>query len=211
MQFSFDNKGNIICGGFYSDKGTTTMKGAYFFTIDFTTKAIVKKSFKEFGVEFLTQNLTEREKEKVEKKLEKGKEVEEYAYKLDDLILREDGGLVLVGEQAYSVTTTHYSSSGMSYKETRYYYNDIVVVNISPEGEIEWGTKIPKRQMTTNDGGYFSSYLMVVLKDKLYFIFNDCPKNLNVQKEGKYCFFNAFNESVAVLVELDGAGNYSKE
>lgn len=220
MQFTIASNKDIVCAGFYSDMGTYSIKGTYYISIDAKTKEIKSQSYKEFSIDVMLENLTERQQKKLEKKIEKGKDVELYEYDLDNIILRDDGGAILVGEQYFLniVTTTQTINTGTSTTTTTistyyYNYNDIIVVNIDPKGQIEWVKKIPKRQVTTNDRGFYSSYVMSINKGKLYFIFNDNPKNLLVKttESNKYEKFSNQKGSVAVLVVVDKDGNYKKE
>ncbi len=101
---------------------------------------------------------------------------------------------------------------------THYYYNDIIVISIDPEGQIEWTEKIAKRQHTVNDFGYYSSYALAIDDDKMNFIFNDNIKNLvsSAMTKGKlkglvYNFSKSFKWSVTVLVQLDSDGRQVKE
>lgn len=206
--------GDIACAGFYSDKGSYSMKGSCYLRIDGATGNILHTSTSEFGIDFLTQNLTEKQEKKVKKKEAKGKSVELFNYDLDNLIIRSDGGVVLVGEQYYVrvVTTTTTSANGGTTTRTdyHYYYNDIVVVNISPAGDIEWTQKIAKRQHSVNDGGYYSSYALMVYKDKLYFFFNDSPRNLSYTGTGKV-YNMPFKKSVVTMVEVNAEGDVMRE
>lgn len=216
MQIAIDDNMDIICGGFYSDEGTYSIKGCYYLRIDGTTKEIKTQSYKEFGLDFLTQFLSEKEAEKLEKKVEKGKNVELYEYDLHEIIRRTDGGAVLIAEQYYvQVVTTSYRNANGTYSTTTTYYynyNDIIVINISPSGNIEWATKIRKYQRSANDGGYFSSYALAVVNDKLYFIFNDNPKNLYAENNAGKIYGTILNkECVVSLVEIDGEGNQTRE
>lgn len=220
MQFTIANNHDIVCAGFYSDQGTYSIKGTYYISIDAKTKAIKSQSYKEFSIDVLFENLTEKQQKRLEKKIEKGKEVELYEYDLDNIILRDDGGAMLVGEQYFVniVTTTQTMSTGTGTTTTTtttyyYNYNDIIVVNIDPKGQIEWVKKIPKRQVTTNDGGFYSSYVISITNGKLYFVFNDNPKNLleKTTDSKKFATFSNQKGSIAVLVEVDKDGNYTKE
>ncbi|HCT29916.1 MAG TPA: hypothetical protein DIW31_04120 [Bacteroidales bacterium] len=217
MQFSVRNSKDIICAGFYSEKGTFSIKGAFYLTIDGSSKEIIKQSYKEFSIDALVENLTERQKKKVERKLEKGKEVELYEYDLDNIIMREDGGALLYGEQYFvnAVTTTQTGPNGVITTITNYYYNynDIIIVSVNPGGDIEWVTKIPKRQVTVNDNGFYSSYYNFLRNDKIYFLFNDNPQNLleKTNDSKKYKNFSGGKNSVVVLAELDYNGNYTKD
>jgi len=189
------NNGQLTCAGFYSNrglisqrnsvpilpgfgnfvdrqKGTHTVAGACFLRIDPKSRAILEQNFKPFDFEFLTDHLSEGAKERAQRAKEKGdtkREPELYQMKLDELILRSDGGAVLIAEQ-YSTQEYTYYYQGISHTERYYNYYDIIVVNIRPNGEIEWATRIPKRQETVNDDGYFSSYALTVVRDRFYFI-----------------------------------------
>lgn len=204
---------DIICGGFYSEHGKYSIKGSYFMKIDGESWEIAHESTQDFEIDFITQNMTEREEEKAKKKEEKGKNVELYEYDLDNIVIREDGGVILVGEQFF-IRVTHSTtySNGVASTTTHYhyYYNDIIAINISPEGEIEWTQKIAKRQHTVDDGGFFSSYAMAQVDDKLYFFFNDNPKNLGYTGSGKVERMNG-KKSVVTMVELDSEGNQERE
>lgn len=215
MQITISDEGDIICAGFYSDEGTFSIKGSFFLSIDHENQKIKNKSFKEFGLDFITQGMSERQEKKAKKKAAKGKNVELYKYDLNEIILRDDGGALLIGEQYYVrvVTHTYTDGNGMMHTTTTYYYNynDIIVINISPKGQIDWIKKIPKQQVTTNDGGFFSSYTLAVIKDKLYFIFNDNPRNLNYKEPAKLYNFNKGKESLTVLVTLTMDGKQKRE
>ena len=115
--------------------------------------------------------MTEKKKEKAkiaEERNDNRRSAELYNYSLDELILRSDGGAVLVAEQFY-VQEERYNDNPFGYGgfgygyypynpysysryrnnyQTDYYYNynDIIVVNIRPTGEIEWASRIPKKQ-----------------------------------------------------------------
>lgn len=212
MQIAINEKDEIICAGFYSTEGTYSIKGSFFLKVDAVNKKVKHSNFKEFDMDFLTQNLSEKAAKKVAKKKKKGKDVELYEYDLDRIVLREDGGAVLIGEQFYINVVTTTNSNGGTTTTYYYNYNDIIAINISPEGNIEWATKIPKRQVTSNDGGFYSSYTLAVVDDKLYFVFNDNGKNL-FYKGGsdKLYNFTKNKESLVTLVEVDSNGNQSRE
>jgi len=176
LTFRVAKNGELIFSGFYSDKGTYSAKGTYFFRLDPISKEISNKNLKPFDFDFLTEYLTDTEYSKAKKNTQKkGKGTPElYRYALDDLILRSDGGAVLVAEQyfvqrRYNNNYGYNPSIGFGFNrfnrfndpynrledDYEYYYNDIIVVNIRPNGEIEWTARIPKQQLTRNDGGYY--------------------------------------------------------
>ena len=78
-------------------------------------------------------------------------------------------------------------------------------MNIRPDGEIDWAARIPKRQLSRNDGGLFSSYAMSIVADKLYFTYNEDPRNLDPRNKRTYTE-EPDKYSVVVLAEINRQG-----
>lgn len=183
--------GDILCGGLFGNKGENKVRGSFFLRLDPRTKAVKHESYKEFTDDFITQYMTAKEEEKAKKKAErKGEDLEMYEYDLRDIVRRDDGGAVLVGEQYYMYTTTtcYTTQGGGQTCRTNYHYiyNDIIVVNIAPDGDIQWAATVPKRQSTVNDNGYFSSFALGVKGSNLYLVYNDNGKNLFLSAGDKF-------------------------
>ncbi len=200
LTFKIAKNGDLICAGFYSDLRTSLLKGTCFFKINAANGKLYNSGVKEFDQEFLSQFMSER-------KAARGKEL--YSYDMRKLILRSDGGAVLVAEQYFVRVSQNRDANGRI--TTRYYYNynDIIVININPDGSIAWANKIPKRQVTVDDGGYFSSFAMATVRDKLYFIFNDNPANSNELDPRRILNYNG-KRSVVTLAILGAKGSYEK-
>lgn len=211
MAVTADGDGNIICAGFYSKNGTYSVEGSYYVKLNSSTKSILVESFKEFGLDFLKQNLTEKGKKKMEKNAKKGNDTELFHIDLDDIVLRDDGGAVLVGEQYFVSAYTTTDSNGNRSTTYTYRYNDIVVVNIDPLGEITWNQKIAKKQVSTNDGGFFSSYVMAIDGSKMHFVFNDNAKNLMRAEDDKIYISANNKETLITMVTLSGDGTQSRK
>jgi hypothetical protein len=209
--------GDLIASGFYSEKGSFSIKGAFYMAIDSKTHDVKVQNMSEFDSEFITQYYSEKEKKKTKKKEEKGDEPELFSFDLNELLIRQDGGATLIAEQYYMYTrtyTTYDPNTHMSTTHTDYYYNynDILVLSFNKDGSLAWKTKIPKRQTTMNDGGYYSSYSFAMIDDKLYFIFNDNPKNLFAQPGVKpQPFLRGSKELAVMLVQVDASGKATKE
>lgn len=212
-----EDKNEIICAGFYGNKGDWAVRGAYVLRLDRGTKAVKHESYKEFDRDFITSYMTEKEEKKATKKAEKkGESLELYEYDLDEIVLREDGGMVLVGEQYYMYTTTVCTTNQNGGQTCRtvfhYIYNDIIAVSTDAEGNITWAVKIPKRQHTANDGGYYSSYAMAVKGNRMYFVFNDNGKNLFLTQGQKVEQFELKGkEALITMVTVDVDGRVDRE
>ncbi|MCH2081588.1 MAG: hypothetical protein MK226_04315 [Saprospiraceae bacterium] len=216
LTFRIDRNGHLVCSGFYSEKNSYSVKGTYFFRLDPITEEVLNINSKEFDFEFRSALLSrsgKRRAEQAERQNNTRKEPELLNYALDDLILRSDGGALLIAEQffvrQYAVRDffdprSRFGGSTLRY-DYYYNYNDIIIVNIKPTGEIEWATRIPKIQETLNDGGYYSSYAKAIVRDKIYFVYND--NNRNFSKDSKRIYnFNGRNSVIAVTeVSIDGS------
>lgn len=207
--------GDIVVAGFYSEIGSFSIKGAFYLNIDAVNEKVKAEKFSEFGTDFITLNLSEREEKKAKKKEAKGEELEMNEFDMRDLVLRADGGATLIAEQYifYTTTSTYTDANGRTSTTVTYHYvyNDIIVISFNNAGELLWKTKIAKRQHTTNDNGAWSSYSMTVVGDRLFFIFNDNPKNLFLPSDETPYRFSAAKDLAVVLVEVDNTGKATKE
>lgn len=211
MRIVVNSKNEIICAGFYSESYKSVLKGSFFLKVDGESKEITTKSFKEFSWDFITQNFKSKTKLKAKKREAKGKDVGLGKYEMRSIILREDGGAVLIAEQYYVTESTTTDANGNTRTTFYYHYNDIVVINIDPNGQIEWAEKIAKRQNSANDGGYYSSYALAVTNEKLYFIFNDNGKNLMYNGTGKVEPYKRGKDAVVTLIDMDMDGRQNRE
>ena len=218
LDYAIANNGDLICTGFYSENSSHSIKGVYYLRINGTTKRVEKKSFEAFGDAFIMQGWSDKAVKKAIKKAskKKGKGIEMQNYDLKNIILREDGGMVLVAEQHYveiSTSTSSNANGGSSTSSSRhYYYNTILVVSVHPSGTIDWMKKIPKRHYSVNDKGYFSSFTTAVAGDKIYFVFNDNLKNMDPnKKEGQTYVFKNKQSGICVVVTMDSNGEFVKE
>jgi len=228
LTFRVADNGDLVCSGFFSDIGTYSVKGTYFFRLNPETRQITNQNQKEFDFDFLTESMTDRQREKAKKAKQKGnkkKQAELFQYALDHLILRSDGGAVLIAEQYYaeriSVNENPLYAPGAftTFSRNRYYgnqydrfyynynYNDIIIVNIKPNGEIEWATRIPKRQESTDDAGYFSSYAMSIIRDKFFFVYNENPKNFDPEKKPNRVYGFDRRQSVVACTQVSKDGS----
>ena len=201
--------GDLVCAGFYSDLGKDGVTGTFFFTVDAKTKEIKQKSLYEFEVDFLAMNLSERKREKLKKQIANGKGPGLNKFDIRDLVTREDGGMMLVAEQYFVRKLSDYDpNSSTTSIRYQYYYNDIIVISISPKGNIEWATKIPKRQVSENDNGYYSSFALMIKGRNLHFIYNDHKMNIEEQRTERLKNFQLDDvHGIVAMATVDPEGN----
>ena len=186
---------------FYQEQ-KSFVAGTFYLKIDLNTQKVTARGIKDFDRSFLSEFMTD-------KNIDKGKEL--YSYLIDHFIIREDGGTILAGEQYYSTMVCNYDPrTGVRNCNYHYYYNDIVVVNINPDGSIAWTKKIPKKQHSINDHGFYSSYIFGYDESNIFVVFNDHPKNIVLSPDNKVRYMNNPKRAIVALVTLDSEGNIKK-
>ncbi|MDQ3190027.1 MAG: hypothetical protein M3Q58_00375 [Bacteroidota bacterium] len=222
IAFQLSGTGELVAAGFYSNtiKGQSAsntnfgfssvsvqeqkslVAGSFYLKIDLQTQKVTARGIKEFERSFLSEFMSDRN-------IDRGKEL--FSYLIDYFILREDGGAILAGEQYYSTMVCNYDPrTGVRNCNYHYYYNDIVLVNINPDGSIAWTKKIPKKQHSINDNGFYSSYLMAYDNSTISIVFNDHPKNLVLLEGKKIKYMNNPKRAVVTLSTIDQAGNVKR-
>lgn len=197
LNFRVMDNGTVVCGGFYSDSYSGGYSGVCFFSLDPQTGNIEVEGLKAFDAKELSEFMSG-------KNAEKGKDI--HGFELRDIVLREDGGLIMIAEY-YSTATGRENSNGFSNVTDAYIYNSLLVSSVNPDLSIDWLQKIPKKQVTFNDDGIYSSYALMVQDEYLYILFNDKLKNLDIlENDDKLLNFNGKRSVVAsVRIARDGS------
>ena len=201
ITFDIDKNQNLVVAGFYAVDKKLKTEGTFFLKVDFETKKVLTQGVKQFGTEFMEMFMS--------KSKAKSANAGVANMSLDKLIIREDGGALLVAEQAYMYITEINNGRHRS-KVYHYVNNDIIFVNINPDGSVQWISRVPKKQHTTNDGAMYSSYSISVMQDKLYLIYNDHAKNIAISEPRKLKQMNKPHKAVTMLVAMDNRGQFTK-
>jgi len=208
-----NEKNDIVISGFTSTfQRSTSFKGVFYMVIDDKTKEIEIESTKEFDFDFFTEGMSEKQEKKASKKVAKGKELEFPEFKFREMVMKQNGGVVVTAEQYYVVVVTTTDPKTGATRTTYYYhYNDIIVIDINKDGEINWATKIPKRQVSTNDYGYYSSYVIGVKEDKIYLFYLDHIDNLNNRTLRQKNYAGGKAKRILTNITIGPDGKYDKE
>lgn len=188
LDFKLEGNGDIVCAGFYSISNLRESTGICHIRIDPLSRSAYKVDLSPFTEDFLLAN--KREEGLVD-------------YKVKDLTLRSDGGIVLVAEQIFR-QTQRIPAPQRSIVTNVYGYNNILVANLAPDGTYSWLRSIPKLQETVDDKGVYSSFAQATVQDRFFFLYNDHPSNFRPNKRRQYNFEQ--KESVITLTEIDRAG-----
>ena len=180
INFLYDNlNGGMSAAGLYSDKNIAKANGFFYLRLPEHNGDNKVLNFHEFEDEFVS-SFTGKE-------VDDNKGINEVA--VEDIVLRRDGGLLLVGERnkqferrtAASASRLYYDPTARSLVD--YYNEDIFIIAFHPDGKKHWELILPKKQFSQDDGGIFSSYFMFKTPSQLRLMFNDEIKPKNTVSE----------------------------
>jgi len=200
---------DIVCSGFYNNIETRgashdEINGIFYLKIDKKTKTISAKGVKDLDKEFVADLTTKR-------KANKGRGISNN-FELTDFIKKDNGGAILVAEESYMYVTQTCNTNGQCTYVYHYVRGNIIAINVEPTGNIKWYVNIPKHQSTVNDYAIYSSYMLAVVKDKIYFVYNDNPKNMDPgAKSDKLKAMTNPRGALAVLVTLSENAKVEKK
>lgn len=164
------NRERIYVGGFYSDR-----KNGNFMGVVYSYYEVNSGEFKE------TKHIPFSEKLRMASG-ERNKKRAFNDYRCKQLIVRNDGGFVMIAEDFYVTSRTNYNQGfgyyswyypSMSTNVREYNYGDIIAISCNGDGQPEWTKFVRKTQYSQEDGGLFSSYALINTGGSLGFLFND--------------------------------------
>ncbi len=217
LSIAVDKNENFVVSGFYGERGIkgqskgTGVRGVFFAVMDPKSEEILSSGYHEFDDQFIMEGLSKNQKEKTEKKKEKkGIEPSLYNFKMRNFESTIDGGYLGVAEEyVLIIITTTNPKTGASSTSYNYFYNDLIVFKLDKSGNMAWKKKIQKDQVTRDDGGFRSSFVMKQVGEKAFIIFNDNLKNYDpvtfksLGGDNQYPMkFSKKNNAIAV-VEVD--------
>lgn len=182
--FDLPNGGSFIGGYYNNGKGKNfdeNCDGIILFKIK-EDGTLANQFTYEIPLDLINEYKTEKEQKKNAKKEEKGEGAKITNLKLKDLVMHKDGSIIIAGEQEYTVTitTNSFSNGRMStHTSTSYFFTDIIVTKINPDGKLGWMKKIPKFQRGGGGQGGMS-YKFFSNETDNFFVFLDNVKNIDL-------------------------------
>ncbi|GAA4452379.1 hypothetical protein [Rurimicrobium arvi] len=175
MEYPFqkinNQNGNIYVASFYSTEKNGNNEGVAAATFNMNTLTFDDKAAIPFEDEMRGDT--------------KGKRRERAfnLFRINQLIIKNDGGFLVAAEEYYMTTQSaympgvgfysYYFSPVMAQTVREYHYNDILVLSYNAAKKEEWHTFVRKEQYSQEDGGMFSSYTLLNTGGALGFLFND--------------------------------------
>jgi hypothetical protein len=208
ISINTDDSTAFTITGVYGSNEFKGVQGVFYMQLDIKNQKVIRDGFQEFHKDFITEDWSEKDIQRAEKRSEKGKdEPALYNYQMRQAQILPDGSIVGIMEQNYIVVRSFSDTRSMVTFSYTYYYNDIVVFKIGQLGNFDWIEKIKKSQISTNDGGPYSSFASIVDGNKLRFIFNDNVDNYDQSGQyiPNYVYSSRFNlkHNVVAMAEVD--------
>jgi len=178
VYFTYDNLNkSLVAGGLYSDDNTSKADGYFYMNISHANPENQVLAFHPFEDEFV-KILLEKDKSKKTSLTE---------VKVQEVVLRRDGGILLIGELAKEfvrggASASYYGRTGIR-PIIDYYYDDIFLFSIHPDGNLHWKNILHKKQYSQDDDASYSSYFLLKTPSALRVIFNDEIKQENTVSE----------------------------
>jgi hypothetical protein len=92
---------------------------------------------------------------------------------IGQLILRKDGGALLVAEQRFTYEATGFMTIEETGAQADYLFENILLASIHPSGEIHWKDVLYKSQSSENDHGRYSSFFAFKTNSNIRFLYNN--------------------------------------
>jgi hypothetical protein len=169
--FRYDNLNDrLLAGGLYSTKELTRANGYFFLKIDPNNTGSPSTYFQPFPMS-LIENVTEKRVNK------KNPSIDELSVR--DVILRQDGGTLIITERNRQLERRSNAARAQVINNfgirplIDYHYNELIAFSVHPDGKAHWTNILHKKQYSQDDGGVYSSYLLMRSPSSLRFLFND--------------------------------------
>ena len=214
MKIVAADDGGLICAGLYSEILKFGVKGTFFFRIGANDGNIYDNSATGFTSDLMSKLATNNEPVMGDDEL--------LDYELNDLLLREDGKVILITEQFFNQTFNT--------------YNNIIVTCFNEDGQVYWNQVIQKQQsfdvnrintqiidpvnyreyiketgnIVLNNPNYCSYSLMAPInKNYIVIFYNDNIKNIDNTEKMKD--LGSMKRSYIAAVTIDSYGNMKKD
>jgi len=183
--FTLNKDGNMVIAGFFEPKTNKlpgSFTGVYYKiynpnTYKFLPSGGTKGYFKVLSKDMIAKLRTKRNGETPK---------QQFAYKLKSIELLDNGSFIVVSENQFVGERTITDPKTKTERKIKYfYYNDILTFGVNEKGIVSWVKIIPKNQFSIDDNGYFSSYKVIKIRNKIKLIYNDLPNNIKAKSPDK--------------------------
>lgn len=167
LAFRLDPAENIYVAGFYSNRSTDQIAGTVLQRIDRDGTVSLNTSQK-FAANFLSNYLSRNQ-------INRGRELRNF--ELQNIVLRSDGGVLLMAEKIYVTYQSYRDIYGTWIDREIYHYEDVILTSMSSMGDIEWHAIIDKTQISENPQSL--SYFNAIGPEGTFLFYEYQPRRRN--------------------------------
>ncbi len=167
--FKYDNLNRrLTAGGFYAEDNPGRATGYFILSIPRSTLQDYLLTFDPFDDTFVATLMG--------KDAGSAKGIMECS--VQELVLRQDGGVLLIGERNRQYERRMAATNRVVYDTysrfiVDYFYDDLFLLAVHPDGTPHWNQVLAKKQYSQDDNGMFSSFFLFKTPRRLRFLFND--------------------------------------
>jgi len=136
LTLKLDRNEELVVAGLYNEPLNNDLYGVVLVRLEPQLGRVVKQALAPLSRELFEHLLSTR--------LQRERQTS-FTYVLKDMILRSDGGVVLMAEERYLAYQQVQSFSTM-YTRQFWVYEDVLVASVSGAGELEWNERLAKHQ-----------------------------------------------------------------
>jgi hypothetical protein len=164
---------SLVITGLYGGINSTRATGFYFIRYEHNKKAMV--NYLPFDEDLLTE-INGRGSSSLKGLSD---------FQIRQLALRQDGGVIIIAEMVKefsrrsSLPMERGSGTYLRDGWIDYYFEDMILFAVHPDGKEHWQKVLRKRQYSQDDGAMYSSFMLFKTPERLRFLFNDEIKHEN--------------------------------
>jgi|SRR5688572_1931699 len=166
LGIAFDNFNNqLVLAGFYYDKEVHASAGIFYATLDIIKNDEIKINTR--VIEGQNGSSLSRERN-----LSSGSGIMDYP--IDRIVVRNDGGALIVAESAYTTEYSYYDSFTQSFTQRlEFHFENVVIISVNKDASVDWSAVVEKDQVSLDDDGVFSSFCSILNSEQLLIVYND--------------------------------------
>ncbi len=162
---------NLVIAGLYSNLSSQSAAGFFYTRINTGNLSLSVNVSHPYSDDFLNQFIGEPKSSDKKELLN---------YTLANLVLRQDGGVVILAECRFQSEYAYYDFFTKTYvTRTVSHFDNITTMSLSADGTAEWAKNIDKKQDSQEDDGYYLSYAPIVTNQQIQLLFNKPDDKFN--------------------------------
>ncbi|MEZ4772308.1 MAG: hypothetical protein R3D00_03930 [Bacteroidia bacterium] len=171
LAFRLDRDENIFVAGFYSNRSTDQIAGTVLQQIR-PDGTIALNSNEAFDEGFLRNYLSNSQ-------IQRGRELRNFYLDSENgIILRSDGGVLLIAEKFYITYQSYRDLAGYWVDREIYHYEDVILTSIDGNGNIEWHAIVDKAQESESPTAL--SYFNAISSQGSYIFYEYKPRKRDI-------------------------------